>query len=126
MGLEGRAAWGLEAPEGLPELRLLSWAVGAAPCGHWRVLFGCTLVQVDWLTRDAFSSRKDVPGGPAPRLGLGLRAGVEFVARERFSMRAWGDAVVSWSGQRVRTNDELRWPGSVLRGALGVGALVMF
>lgn len=132
VGLEGRAAWALEEPEGFPEVRLVSWALGAAPCAHWRAsphasLFGCTLVQADWLAQTPFSGGTTFIERFAPRLGLGLRGGLEFVLHERMRVLLSGDAVVRSGGQQVTAAGEQPfWRGSAVLGSFGAGAMVTF
>ncbi|MDC3988713.1 hypothetical protein [Polyangium jinanense] len=126
VGLEGRAVWGLGELEGFPDAQVMSWAVGTAPCVHWRWLFGCGLLQLNWLGRDVFSSGEVGPRSTPPRAGVGGRGGIEFVTQKRFGVRLWGDFVIPLSGQAVRTDPFPLWPGSSVAGSLGADALLIF
>ena len=129
VGLDLRAAWSLAKLDRYSDMQLVTWSVTIAPCGRWRGwLFGCLLSQIDGLVSD------DVFGGEFNRsalgegvlLGLGVRAGVEFVARGPLRVQAWGDVVAHQGRFQPFVVDDQDWQGSPVTGSLGLRSVVVF
>lgn len=120
VNVDARVSWALAAPERNNDLQLISWAVGARPCAHYKFLFGCGLLQVDGLSglSTDFASRT--------RFGGGVHGGFEFVIRKPVGLQVWAEAVFRSRGYEVIIDGKGLSIGSSVLGGFGATTFLTF
>jgi hypothetical protein len=110
-------------------LLVRTWQVtGAAiPCGHWRMLFGCGVVEMGtlWGTTDALATGH----AQTARLfhfSLGGRAGAEWQALEHLTLRVSADALFAPLRQALQVEGVPQWVAPILAGAFETSVVVSF
>lgn len=120
VNVDARVSWSLTTPERDAYLRLVSWAVGARPCAHYKILFGCGKLQVDGLSSlsKSFASKT--------RFGGGIHGGFELVLRKPIYLQVWAEAVFRSSGYEVITDEKGLSIGSSVLGGFGATTFLTF
>jgi hypothetical protein len=124
ISLEGRA---YPAASGTTDgtLVALSRFTGAAvPCGHWRWLFGCGLVELGALRVTAETDRPTAT--TSLHTAAGARFGVEWSPHTSLAVRLSGDLTVAIQRSVVHLEGQARWQTPLVGGALGAGLLTHF
>jgi len=126
VALEGRAYPPAEgaADTGLVQLRTWQITGAVVPCGHWRWLFGCGVVEMGALS--GTSAARTSEATTLFRVAGGMRAGMEWQGWEHLALRASGDVLFSpWHSELLINNEPARTT-PVVSGAFGAGFVVSF
>ncbi len=127
LALEARAYPPAEgaAETGLVQLHTWQSTGAVVPCGHWRWLFGCGIVEMGVLTGTSAARISETT--TFFHIAGGLRAGVEWRAWEHLALRASGDLLFAPRRLTLNLDDyEPIWTAPVMSGAFGVGFVVSF
>jgi hypothetical protein len=126
IALEGRVFPSAEGPADTSLVQLRTWQITGAvvPCGHWRWIFGCGLVEMGALsaTSDARSPRT----GTAFHFATGLRGGVEWQGWEHLALRASGDLLVAPWRTALRVEGGAQFTTPIFSGVFGAGVVASF
>lgn len=106
--------------------RVRTWQMtgAAVPCGHWRALLGCGVVEMGTL-----SSSGDTMHPQTTMLlhfSLGMRAGAEWQVMDHLALRVSGDALLSPVRQTLRIEGYPQWVTPVFTGAVQAGVVAFF
>jgi hypothetical protein len=119
------------APTGIadPSISLLSGAL--VPCGHWRELFGCAVVEAGALRLSPSNgvTLQSPSSGAGPYVAVGGRAGVEIKLRtEHLRFRLATDLLGVPKSGRIffGTNSCPAWTMPRVNGALSGGVVAVF
>lgn len=126
LALEGRAYPPAEgaADTGLVQLRTWQITGAVVPCGHWRWLFGCGVVEMGALS--GMSAARTAEVTTLFRVAGGLRGGVEWQGWEHVALRASGDVLFNPWRSELLVNNEPAWTTRVVSGSFGAGVVVSF
>lgn len=91
------------------------------PCGHWRVLAGCAIVELGGMrgVSDAAHPTSSVVFHAAS----GIRASVEIRLDARFALRFAGDVLFALQPSTFLIDDRPAWSTPLVSGTLGAGLL---
>ena len=126
LALEGRVFPSAEGPADTGLVQLRTWQITGAvvPCGHWRWLFGCGVVQLG-----ALSATSDARSPQSPtvfHVAGGVRGGVEWQGWEHLALRVSGDMLVAPWRSALSFNNEIAWTTPILVGSFGAGFVASF
>lgn len=129
VALEMRAYPPAEGHADAGTMRVRTWQVtGAAiPCGHWRMLFGCGVVQMGtlWGTADTLGTGH-AQTARLVHFSLGGRAGAEWQALDHLALRVSADALLAPLRQGLQVEGVPQWVAPILSGAFEASVVVSF
>lgn len=118
LNADGRVAWATGTLEAAPDMRFVTWAAGLQPCGHYRFLFGCGVLQVSGMKSLAEEDRWQT------RFGGGLRGGIELFVRTPLRLQLWGEVVALSKGYSLVKDNKGLWQGLPVLGGFGATAFL--
>ena len=126
LALEGRIFPSAEGPADTGLVQLRTWQITGAvvPCGHWRWLFGCGVVEMGALS--ATSDARTPMTMTLFHVAGGVRGGVEWQGWEHLALRASGDALFAPWRSALLVNNKPAWTTPVLVGLFGAGLVASF
>jgi len=129
VALEVRVFPPAEGPADVGTKRVRTWQVNTAavPCGHWRMIFGCGVMELGSL----WGTSTTIRGGQAQtaqlfHFAVGGRAGAEWQAREHLALRLSVDALFAPLRQGLRIEGVPQWVAPVMAGAFGTSFVISF
>ena len=126
LALEGRAYPPAEGAADTGLVQLLTWQITGAvvPCGHWRVFFGCGVVEMGALAGTGATQISETT--MLFRAAGGGRAGMEWQAWEHLALRASGDLLFAPRRAALSIDYKPVWTTSIVSGALEAGFVAYF
>ncbi len=118
VGVDARVAWTFVKDERSQTTQFVTWSAMVAPCGRWKRLLGCGLLQLDGVQRTEGTKGRLLPG-------LGVRGGVEFETHRLLNLQVIGDVTLHPRGfafELPGSKDD--WISSQITGTLGIRALI--
>ena len=112
------------ADTGVVEIRTWQITGAVVPCGHWRWLFGCGIVEMGALS--ATSDARTPATTTLFHVAGGVRGGVEWQAWDHLAVRASGDVLVAPWRATMLVDNEPAWTTRIVSGAFGAGLVASF
>jgi hypothetical protein len=129
VALEVRAYPPAEGPADMGIKRVRTWQVtgAAVPCGHWRMLFGCGVLEIGtiWGTAGALGA-EHLQTARLVHLSVGGRVGAEWQAREHLALRVSGDMLFAPLRQGLQMEGVPQWVAPIVAGAFETSVVVSF
>lgn len=118
VGVDARVAWTVVEDKRAPTTQFVTWSAMLVPCGRWKRLLGCGLLQLDGISDTT-----------KPKLALlpsfGLRGGYELVLSDRLGIQILGEIVVR-PGVFEVLRETSRWESSFVGGAASLRGVYRF